>query len=398
MLGLHGRASVVTDRSCAESERPRGLADCSSAVLTRGTDCGAAQTIDRRHDWCDAMRAVNNGSLALRDAMRGRQLSVSLTRPPHSAPLGFVNVDADTGAVPQGRNAGFMIEVLDEVAARAGFSWRDSFSFFDNPETFGKTWTDLVQWQIGAYDLSGEWWVPTMARRERGVSVVEGFFDSSLVLVAQQQGTEPRTFAADIGAWSKPMRAGVWVMAVFFSLVVGIAYAYIEEGEQGSDLDRDDRAGNYTHSILSALLLSTRVGAPRPRSLAGMLLVFGWSCFALVLVSCYVANMVLMLMDEHAPARFVLDDMRDAVVRALPVCVWEASAAGEVLRAKLPTLNSVQSSGTSGLTQVMAGGLCEGGCARVWGSARERRGVRGCGGVRGSGEVCRRIGGLLVRK
>ena len=50
---------------------------------------------------------------------------------------------------------GFMVEILDEVAKRAGFTWRDSYSLFRDPEKLGKTWTDLVQWQVKSYDMSG---------------------------------------------------------------------------------------------------------------------------------------------------------------------------------------------------------------------------------------------------
>ena len=42
--------------------------------------------------------------------------------------------------------------------------------------------------QIEAYDLSGEWWVPTVGRRVQGISFLEGFFDSSMILLAQAAG------------------------------------------------------------------------------------------------------------------------------------------------------------------------------------------------------------------
>ena len=43
------------------------------------------------------------------------------------------------------------LQILDEVAARAGFTWRNSYSTFDDPEKYGKTWTDLLKWQIETY-------------------------------------------------------------------------------------------------------------------------------------------------------------------------------------------------------------------------------------------------------
>jgi len=100
------------------------------------------------------MRAVSNQTLQLRDVMRGVQLSVSLPNPATYSPAGFVNID-ESGAIKTGQEAGFMVEILDEVAARAGFTWRQSFAFFQDPDDFGKSWTDLVTWQISTYDMSG---------------------------------------------------------------------------------------------------------------------------------------------------------------------------------------------------------------------------------------------------
>ena len=54
--------------------------------------------------------------------MRGQRLSVSLTSPRSLSTKGFVNLDSK-GGVKEGKEAGFMIEILDEVANRAGFTW-----------------------------------------------------------------------------------------------------------------------------------------------------------------------------------------------------------------------------------------------------------------------------------
>lgn len=51
--------------------------------------------------------------------MKGQKLSISMTR---ASTPGFVNLD-DQGGVKEGKEAGFMIEILDEVAMRAGFTW-----------------------------------------------------------------------------------------------------------------------------------------------------------------------------------------------------------------------------------------------------------------------------------
>jgi len=81
------------------------------------------------------MHQVNNRTLSLRDAMRGVKVSVSFPREP--SPTGFINMD-ESGAIKTGKEAGFMIEILDAVAERAGFTWRSSYALYDLPDQFGK--------------------------------------------------------------------------------------------------------------------------------------------------------------------------------------------------------------------------------------------------------------------
>ena len=79
--------------------------------------------VRRRYDWCEKMRMVSNKTLDIRHVMEGVKLSVSLPNPASYSPPGFINVD-ENGAVKAGQDAGFMAEILDEVAARAGFTVR----------------------------------------------------------------------------------------------------------------------------------------------------------------------------------------------------------------------------------------------------------------------------------
>ena len=44
---------------------------------------------------------------------------------------------------------------------------RESYSFFDDPDKHGKTWTDLVKWQIKSYDISGILRSPTLGYQAR---------------------------------------------------------------------------------------------------------------------------------------------------------------------------------------------------------------------------------------
>ena len=70
--------------------------------------------VKRRFDWCERMRQVSAGAMSVRDVMRGVNLSVSLPDARTYSPVGFVNID-ENGAIKEGKAAGFMVEILDEV-------------------------------------------------------------------------------------------------------------------------------------------------------------------------------------------------------------------------------------------------------------------------------------------
>ena len=119
------------------------LAPLARAQKPTWNDVTFDESIDRRNDWCKIMSNVYNGTLDLRDVLRGAKLSISMPNPATYSPKGFVNADAE-GSILTGKEGGLVPELLDELANRAGFTWRESYAVFDEPEKFDKTWTELV--------------------------------------------------------------------------------------------------------------------------------------------------------------------------------------------------------------------------------------------------------------
>ena len=90
-----------------------------------------------------------------------------------------------------------------------------------------------------------------------GVNFLEGFMDSSIILVSQAKGKKEPTFGEKFVSWTGPLDAGVWCMVLLLSVCVGSAYAFIEDGIDGSDMDRADANQNRVASVFSAFLLFT---------------------------------------------------------------------------------------------------------------------------------------------
>lgn len=66
--------------------------------------------------------------------------------------------------------------MLDELARRARFTWRDSFAVFAEVPIAGKTYTELLS--VNGMSL--------------GVSFPEGWFDSSISLVGSKQDSNDK--------------------------------------------------------------------------------------------------------------------------------------------------------------------------------------------------------------
>ena len=105
------------------------------------TDETFAPGVDHRNDWCDASKAVLAGDIVTADALRGRNVTVSWPAVENYSPKGFMITD-ETGALT---DQGLMVEIMDELAGRAGFSWRNSYHFFQPPQAGQNySWTEYV--------------------------------------------------------------------------------------------------------------------------------------------------------------------------------------------------------------------------------------------------------------
>ena len=183
---------------------------------------------------------------------------------------------------------------------------------------------------------------------------MQGFFDSSIVLIAQAQASETPTYAQKIFAWMGPLHPSVWGLTMVLAMCVGAAHAIIEHEIPGSDTHRDHALKNGVAATFLSLLHFTGGGQLAPRSFPGTALLLGWSLFVLILVNSFSANLRAFLITSRKSS-FKVVDLDDAVSRRVRVCAWANSAIFEVLKAKYPTINIVPSSGSDGLIMLQQG-------------------------------------------
>ena len=136
-----------------------------------------------RQNVCERHDLYYNGTIQLKDSIRGMQLN-TLLRVGDSGRLD------STGALDE-TNPGLFVYVLDELASRAGFTWRDSFAITSGPDE-NHTWAELLEWSTDVYDLSAEYFTHTIDRYRRGIAFPEGLDNGYLIMVGLQPDPEEK--------------------------------------------------------------------------------------------------------------------------------------------------------------------------------------------------------------
>eukprot|EP00980_Cylindrotheca_fusiformis_P021847 scaffold8682_cov122-Cylindrotheca_fusiformis.AAC.4 len=189
--------------------------------------------VSYRQDVCDRNNLVQNGTVELKDALRGLQLNVLMA----AYEGAYFNYDNETGIDAYPGVAGV---ILDELALRAGFTWRNSFGIYVTPagEEYNETWTDLLGWSVETYDLTVDWWARSLDRMNMGVAFLREWYDSSIILIGNNDfeiEDDGVIQFSDFWNWLKPFDQEVWMTTLATIVVSGLVYQILEwvAGEHG---------------------------------------------------------------------------------------------------------------------------------------------------------------------
>jgi hypothetical protein len=180
-----------------------------------------------RQSVCDRQLAISNGTLEFRDALDGLRLNVALTS--------FVfggGIEAD-GSIPE-VDSKLDVRILDELAERAGFTWRDTYGAVLPDDNFNGTFDELLDWSVKTFDLSAMLWIRTPSRINRGTGFPYGFVDGSIILVGRQLSSQGRR---SLNLWSflMPFDLWTWLLIVATFIICGLIYTWMEATNHDSD-------------------------------------------------------------------------------------------------------------------------------------------------------------------
>lgn len=263
---------------------------------------------------CPRQEDVIEGRRNLSDALAGLDLTVAITNYPFAnEDKYFTLVD---GKIPE--KPGLFAVILDELARRAQFQWRNSFVATDPLQrNTNQTWSDLLEWQVQHFDIAVDYWARSTERMARGIAFPRGWYDGSIILV-QDIGAE----RVDYWKFLDPFDTSVWLLIIAATVFTGVAYFILERlNVQSDERELHDKP---MVAIFLASLTFTGHFEFWPDTHAARLLSFSWTFWALIMTSAYTANMASFLVTRNDFVKPIAT-FEDAIRQNVPVCVQKVS-------------------------------------------------------------------------
>jgi hypothetical protein len=321
-------------------------------------------SVSYRQNVCDRQESFHNGNVTLRFALEGLQL-----RPFFLMGLSRFSPADGNGSVPlQTREPA--IRILDELAERARFTWRDSYGVgnladaLDDGTTgeesnkvniaggpqrnrFNANLDQILHWAVRTHDLfgNGAWWYKrkrncrpkvfvvlnrlafglaefskTLSRVANGTSFLEGHIDASIIMVGK---ADEEVAGVDLFSFLAPFDWQVWLMTLLTMVIAGLVYQWMEWINE--DSDRQDLQKKPSETMYFAALSFNGDIKFQPSTNYARLFVLTIAFWGLILSSAYTANLASFLVTQNAPV-LQIETIGEAVAANLPLCVLEGSA------------------------------------------------------------------------
>ena len=116
-----------------------------------------AQNVDHRQNLCVEYQLVIDRNITLKNALVGKELNIAL----------FDYQLTSDGTIDENKPP-IGIRVMDELARRARFEYRNSFGMVRSPAGT-ETYDDVLYWGARVYDLLGEWFIHDLSRLENSI-------------------------------------------------------------------------------------------------------------------------------------------------------------------------------------------------------------------------------------
>jgi Ligand-gated ion channel len=295
------------------------------------------RSVSHRTKVCDRQLDIFNGTYDLPNALQGLNLSVAIPNYIRGKEKFYFTLDAVTQQIDPA-NPGLFALILDELAARAGFQWRDTFVPFTplDPTADGnRTWTDILTWSIETFDISMESWSVTVERLALPVSLPAEWYDNSIVLaeIMNPSSKKPKSF--HVLSFLDPFHSLLWLTVICAIVITGFVYFMLEMMD--GDSDERELQCKPIASIFYAAITFTGHYELRPQAHPARLVGFSFTFWALIVGSAYTANLASFLVVPSL-VTFKYETVDKVLKDKAYVCVQEGAAISKLLSQLYPSL------------------------------------------------------------
>jgi hypothetical protein len=282
-----------------------------------------------RQNVCHRQEQFHNKTMELEDALQGLDIRAVVKESE------FFRLDPATGGIDS-NNPGLVAVIMDEIARRGSFTWRDSFaSFGDRIDDKDKTWTDFLLWTTETWDVSVNWWSRSSSRVGLGVTFPEGWYDASIIMVAKvnsgNEGEEKDQF--NLWSFAAPFSKGTWLLIVLTLFFSGLIYWLLENIDKESDDQRLE--SSWLQSVwLSGIAFTTHFEF-KPHTSAARIFTLSLSFWAMLVGAAYTANLASFLVVRNVPG-LQIHSVEDAVKQGVKICTFRSATSEEELLRQFP--------------------------------------------------------------
>jgi hypothetical protein len=300
-----------------------------------------------RQNVCERSLQYINGEVALRDALYGMELHAIVG-------IGdFFNYNDETGIDPV--YPGLAAVLLDEMALRGGFTWRNSFAVFTEPDG-NYTWTDLLLWSTQTYDISIDYWSVSNHRRNLGISFVKPWYESSLVLVDKIEPFVNSNNLSIYTNWLKPFEPAVWYL-ILATICVTALVAMCLEQLSGQPDDRSWHRWLSDNLFLSFLNFAQNYDY-EAFSFASRIFAVSAALWAMIMGATYTANLASLFVEVRGPPPEITSIV-DAMQRGRYMCTMQLSANEDYIQTRFPQAKTVPKLTEQAVYQGLLDGECD---------------------------------------
>ncbi|KAL3918645.1 MAG: hypothetical protein SGARI_007410, partial [Bacillariaceae sp.] len=232
------------------------------------------------------------------------------------------------------------VRILDDLAERGRFTWRDSYGVGDladametqevdnkveisgSPQRnrFNVNLDQILHWAVRTYDISGNEFSKTLTRVANGTSFIEGHVDASIIMVGKSDEEQARV---DLFSFLAPFDWQVWLMTLLTMVIAGLVYQWMEWINE--DSDKQELQNKPTETMYFAMLSFNGDIKFQPSTNYARIFVLTIAFWGLILSSAYTANLASFLVIQNSPT-LQIETIGEAVAANLPLCVVEGSA------------------------------------------------------------------------